>query len=266
MSEVVLYITVNSCFVFVFLSQQYALRLCVGEALEANFVQARWVHFMEEVEIIPDLVADIFGTQMLWFSLLRQQKVAITIILLYTFYRSREGDFNCPWQLIFLWNNNFSFLVSAPSPPEKKSGGLGISAWGIITLIVCISMVLIAVYYFMLFYPILCRKESKYNVMETESSAWRFVPAGTSSPWPNNSASVATAPAVTEAPGVLCEKYDLKIYETTMWKLWTRDLLNLCSMCSHLLTNRKTWPYMRKQQNNCVLRSKANCIVCQIQT
>lgn len=40
------------------------------------------------------------------------------------------------------------------------------SAWVIIAIILAIALSIIAVYYWVLFYPILCKKERKYDVMQ----------------------------------------------------------------------------------------------------
>lgn len=43
--------------------------------------------------------------------------------------------------------------------------GLGISAWGLITLIVCLILVVTGMYYFSICYPILCKKSGKYDMI-----------------------------------------------------------------------------------------------------
>lgn len=52
---------------------------------------------------------------------------------------------------------------------NKKSAGPAMSAWGIIAIIMTLCMSLMGVYYFTLFYPILCKKERKYDSMDLGS-------------------------------------------------------------------------------------------------
>lgn len=62
---------------------------------------------------------------------------------------------------------------NASAPTGKSSGG-GLGAWGYMAIILTLSGIGIGIYYFTLFYPILCKKERKYDVMEL-SSLWRNV-------------------------------------------------------------------------------------------
>lgn len=43
------------------------------------------------------------------------------------------------------------------------------SAWGIIAIILTLCLSLMGIYYFTMFYPILCKKERKYDVMDLGS-------------------------------------------------------------------------------------------------
>ncbi|CAH0389338.1 unnamed protein product [Bemisia tabaci] len=54
--------------------------------------------------------------------------------------------------------------------PPKKSKGSGISAWALIGLILGAILSGVFVYYAMIFYPILCKKERKYDVMEVSAT------------------------------------------------------------------------------------------------
>lgn len=46
------------------------------------------------------------------------------------------------------------------------SRGVGISAWGLVFLILSLILIGVSAYYFMIFYPILCKKERKYDRIE----------------------------------------------------------------------------------------------------
>lgn len=59
--------------------------------------------------------------------------------------------------------------VEQPKAQDKKSSGPAMSAWGIIAVIMTLCLSLMGVYYFTLFYPILCKKERKYDVMDLGS-------------------------------------------------------------------------------------------------
>jgi hypothetical protein len=49
------------------------------------------------------------------------------------------------------------------------STGGGLGAWGYVAIILTLIGVGAGIYYFSLFYPILCKKERKYDVMELSS-------------------------------------------------------------------------------------------------
>ncbi|XP_050422844.1 uncharacterized protein LOC126834738 isoform X2 [Adelges cooleyi] len=56
-----------------------------------------------------------------------------------------------------------------PLPKDSKTirkSTLLHSAWVIISIVLLITLGAIAVYYWVLFYPILCKKERKYDVMQ----------------------------------------------------------------------------------------------------
>ena len=59
--------------------------------------------------------------------------------------------------------------TKASPPQDKKSSGPAMSAWGIIAIILTLCLSLMGIYYFTLFYPILCKKERKYDVMDLGS-------------------------------------------------------------------------------------------------
>jgi len=50
-----------------------------------------------------------------------------------------------------------------------KDAGGGVGAWGYMAIILTVIGVGAGIYYFSLFYPILCKKEGKYDVMELSS-------------------------------------------------------------------------------------------------
>ncbi|VVD02519.1 unnamed protein product [Leptidea sinapis] len=54
----------------------------------------------------------------------------------------------------------------ASLPPNPSRRGLGISAWGIVTLIVSLILATAGLYYFSICYPILCKKSRKYDMIE----------------------------------------------------------------------------------------------------
>ncbi|XP_075210884.1 uncharacterized protein LOC142318206 isoform X2 [Lycorma delicatula] len=62
-------------------------------------------------------------------------------------------------------NGGYYALKAAPAS-SSSSRGLGISAWGIIAVILTAVIGGIAAYYVALFYPIVCKKERKYDIME----------------------------------------------------------------------------------------------------
>lgn len=53
-----------------------------------------------------------------------------------------------------------AFVISA------QGKGIGISAWGLVFLILSIILIGVFAYYFMIFYPILCKRERKYDRIE----------------------------------------------------------------------------------------------------
>ncbi|GFG40845.1 hypothetical protein Cfor_05344, partial [Coptotermes formosanus] len=59
-------------------------------------------------------------------------------------------------------------LRSASVPTGKAAGG-GLGAWGYMAIILTLIGVGVGIYYFTLFYPIVCKKERKYDVMELSS-------------------------------------------------------------------------------------------------
>lgn len=61
-------------------------------------------------------------------------------------------------------------LETTPTPtnksliePKPKQSGLGLGAWGIVVIILAIILTATGIYYAILFYPILCKKENKYQ-------------------------------------------------------------------------------------------------------
>lgn len=59
-----------------------------------------------------------------------------------------------------LWKEKsfFFFIVQKMSP--------GIGAWGYVAIILSVVLSGMGVYYFILFYPIVCKRERMYDVME----------------------------------------------------------------------------------------------------
>ncbi|CAG4983925.1 unnamed protein product [Colias eurytheme] len=51
-----------------------------------------------------------------------------------------------------------------PSPSPAKRG-LGISAWGLITVIISIILAMAGMYYFSICYPVMCKKSRKYDMI-----------------------------------------------------------------------------------------------------
>nr|XP_026497115.1 uncharacterized protein LOC113401415 [Vanessa tameamea] len=49
--------------------------------------------------------------------------------------------------------------------------GLGISAWGIVTVIVSLVLAIAGLYYFSICYPIICQKNKKYDMIGLTSVA-----------------------------------------------------------------------------------------------
>jgi hypothetical protein len=59
---------------------------------------------------------------------------------------------------------------SAGKPLEASPRrGIGLSAWGIIAVLAGGVFLCTGAYYAVLFYPILCKKERKYDIMELSS-------------------------------------------------------------------------------------------------
>lgn len=57
-----------------------------------------------------------------------------------------------------------SLLIFSISANISK--GAGISAWGLVFLILSLILLGVFAYYFIIFYPILCKKERKYDRIE----------------------------------------------------------------------------------------------------
>lgn len=49
---------------------------------------------------------------------------------------------------------------------KPKSKGTGITAWGIVFIVVAVILCGVAVYYIVIFYPILCKEERSYDRIE----------------------------------------------------------------------------------------------------
>lgn len=62
--------------------------------------------------------------------------------------------------------NNINNNVAAK---PKVRAGVGLSAWGIIGIVLAIIFAAVGLYYVILFYPILCKEERKYNVIELDA-------------------------------------------------------------------------------------------------
>ncbi|CAH0724570.1 unnamed protein product, partial [Brenthis ino] len=65
---------------------------------------------------------------------------------------------------------------SAATPPALPNQGparrgLGLSAWGIITVIVSFILAIAGMYYFSICYPIICQKNKKYDMIGLTSVA-----------------------------------------------------------------------------------------------
>lgn len=66
-------------------------------------------------------------------------------------------------------NYNLVQFVTASKQVESKTrhtGFIGLSAWGIIGVVGGSLLLGTVFYYAVLFYPILCKKERKYDIME----------------------------------------------------------------------------------------------------
>lgn len=64
------------------------------------------------------------------------------------------------------YSDDYHINGSIDYSQPKTTRGLGISAWGLVVLIVSMILLGVAAYYMALFYPILCRKERKYDRIE----------------------------------------------------------------------------------------------------
>lgn len=66
--------------------------------------------------------------------------------------------------------SKLQLIISATGKPLPTRRGLGISAWGIIAIIISAIMLVAGTYYFFIFYPLICKKERNYDVMELHQS------------------------------------------------------------------------------------------------
>ena len=57
-----------------------------------------------------------------------------------------------------------------PNPGPSRRG-LGLSAWGIITVIISLILAVAGLYYFSICYPIICQKNKKYDMIGLTSVA-----------------------------------------------------------------------------------------------
>lgn len=83
--------------------------------------------------------------------------------------RSYKGDLSNERSEMKSFRNQQSApynVMSATIPNKPPKRGLGISAWGIIMVILGMIFAGLGVYYFSMCYPILCKKERKYNIIE----------------------------------------------------------------------------------------------------
>lgn len=60
-------------------------------------------------------------------------------------------------------------IIPELDPPSR---GLGISAWGIVILIVSLFLAGMGFYYFSMCYPAFCLKREKYGIMGSSSVVW----------------------------------------------------------------------------------------------
>lgn len=70
---------------------------------------------------------------------------------------------------VIVYYNNIVKFVTASKQVESKTrhtGVIGLSAWGIIGVVGGSMLLGTVFYYAVLFYPILCKKERKYDIME----------------------------------------------------------------------------------------------------
>ncbi|CAK1544428.1 unnamed protein product [Leptosia nina] len=64
-----------------------------------------------------------------------------------------------------------SEMASSTTNPSSIRRGLGISAWGLITLIVSAILAVAGMYYFAICYPVLCKKSRKYDMISSPTVA-----------------------------------------------------------------------------------------------
>lgn len=67
-----------------------------------------------------------------------------------------------------LASNDSSDLMNQSRPNYFNTGGL--SAWGMITIIIVVILLGMAGYYGIMCYPLICRKEDHYNIMHDGAS------------------------------------------------------------------------------------------------
>ncbi|XP_049814028.1 uncharacterized protein LOC126260731 [Schistocerca nitens] len=65
-------------------------------------------------------------------------------------------------------NNNHNNNNNVAAKPKMRAG-VGLGAWGIIAIVLAIIFAAVGLYYVILFYPILCKEERKYNVIELDA-------------------------------------------------------------------------------------------------
>jgi hypothetical protein len=76
---------------------------------------------------------------------------------------------------MFLTDNNYTiyitelFVTCSILASTGKSSGSGLGAWGYMAIFFTLTGIGVGIYYFTLFYPILCKKERRYDVMELSS-------------------------------------------------------------------------------------------------
>lgn len=63
-------------------------------------------------------------------------------------------------------SNSKSTEAPAKSQERKQSSRAGIGAWGYVAIALTIILSGLGAYYFVIFYPIVCKKERMYDVME----------------------------------------------------------------------------------------------------
>lgn len=72
-----------------------------------------------------------------------------------------SSDCHVPIRFLFVSNKSIELFVIL-----AQGKGIGISAWGLVFLILSVILIGVSAYYFMIFYPILCKKERKYDRIE----------------------------------------------------------------------------------------------------